>query len=620
MEMFDAKHMSAGKKAAMDVAESAREADWTQPSFVASLFKGKFDWDLVHPFPTQTAEDKKIGDEFCAKIEVLLKAKLNADEVDRTGIIPEEVYQGLAALGCFAIKIPKEYDGLGMTQVNYNRAVGLVASHCGSTAVMLSAHQSIGVPQPLKMFGTEEQKKKYLPRFKNKYISAFALTEPDVGSDPAKMSTKADPIDDGANFVINGTKLWCTNGAIADIFIVMAQTPPKMIKGKERQQITAFIVEKDMPGVEVLHRCSFMGLNGIQNALIKFTDVKVPKENIVLGEGKGLRLALTTLNTGRLTVPAATSAMAKYCLNVVRVWSRERVQWGAAIGKHEAVASKIASMAAHTFAMESVTWLVSHMADQAKTDMRLEAAMSKLFCTEISWRIADDTVQIRGGRGYETADSLRARGEKAIPAERIMRDTRINLIIEGTTDIMHLFIAREAMDWHLKLAMGLFGPGNIFSKIPHFLKATSVYALWYPKLWFIPNTVDMDGVPSKLKGHLKAVERLGRKMSRDMFHLMALNGPKLEQKQKSLARIVNIGTDLFAMAASIAQAAQLAKEGQASANAVDLCDLFCQYARKRIKGEFKDLFCNNDTKAYNVSRDVFDGKFTWLENGVMKPE
>jgi alkylation response protein AidB-like acyl-CoA dehydrogenase len=619
MEMFDAMKMSAGKRAALDVAESARESDWKFPSFVAQLFEGKFDWKLLHPYPAQSAEDKKIGDEFCAKMEIFLKENLDPDEVDRTGLIPDKVYDGFAQMGCFALKIPKEYGGQGLSQINYNRVVGMVSSYCGSTAVMLSAHQSIGVPQPLKLFGTPEQKKKYLPRFAGKYISAFALTEPEVGSDPAKMSTMATPTEDGQHFLINGLKLWCTNGPIADILIVMAQTPPKMIKGKERKQITAFIVEKSMPGIKVLHRCSFMGLHGIQNGLIKFENVKVPRENILSGEGQGLKLALVTLNTGRLTVPAATSAMAKLCVKIVREWSVKRTQWGAEIGKHEAVSSKIATMAANTFAMEAVTWYVSAVADSGKTDMRLEAAMSKLFCTEHAWRIADDTVQIRGGRGYETADSLRARGgEDPIPAERILRDTRINLIIEGTSDIMHLFIAREAMDWHLRLASPLFGKASLGVKFGAFLKMAAKYALWYPKLWIWPNGVSSEGVPSKLKAHLRASERLSRRLARNMFHAMMIHQAKLERRQNVLARLVDIGTDIFAMSCAIAHASHLARVGGDAGNSVDLCDLFCRQARSRIERALEDAMWNDDDMVYKVGRDIFDGKFEWIENGIVK--
>ena len=359
------------KAKSLEVAEEAREEAWKYPSFVGDLFTGKIRWDLVFPYPEQEAGDKKVGDAFLEKLEAFLKSSVDADAIDRTGLIPDSVMKGLAELGCFGIKIPKEYGGLGFSQINYNRAVAMVASHCGSTAVLLSAHQSIGVPQPLKLFGTPEQKRKSLPLFAKGAISAFALTEPEIGSDPANMQTTATPVENGNYYLIDGQKLWCTNGTIADILIVMAKTPPKIMNGKEKTQITAFIVEKDMPGFEVVHRCMFMGLKGIQNGLLRFNHVKVPKENMLWGLGQGLKLALITLNTGRLTVPAACTAMAKRSLIIARDWSNKRVQWGAPIGHHEAITSKISLMTATTFAMDSVTWLSSSFLYQRKIDIML---------------------------------------------------------------------------------------------------------------------------------------------------------------------------------------------------------------------------------------------------------
>ncbi|MEK7766877.1 MAG: acyl-CoA dehydrogenase family protein, partial [bacterium] len=498
------------RQESLDVAEAAREQEWTHPSFVAELFMGRFRRGLAFPYPEQSEEDRRQGDEFCAKLDAFLRANVDPDEVDRTREIPASVIQGLAALGCFGIKIPKEYGGLGMSQVNYNRAMRLVASWCGSTAVFLSAHQSIGVPQPLKLFGTKEQKEKYLPRLAKGEISAFALTETGAGSAPANMLPTATPTEDGKAFVINGEKIWCTNGTVADILVVMARTPDKVVRGKPRKQITAFIVEKTMPGFAVKHRLDFMGLKAIQNGLISFTNVRVPRENVLWGEGQGLKLALVTLNTGRLTVPAAMTGMAQRALAISRKWCNERVQWGAPIGRHELTAAKISWMAAQTYAMDAVTWFASSLADRHGYDIRLEAAMSKLFCTEAGWRIADEAVQIRGGRGYETALSLKARGEEPIPAERMMRDARINLIIEGTSEIMRLFIAREAVDRHMRLAFDLVRPGvPIGTRAATALKAAAFYARWYPGLWLrsLAAFFAAPGLPAGLGRHERFVRR-----------------------------------------------------------------------------------------------------------------
>ncbi len=608
------------KAKSLEVAEEAREEAGRYPSFVGDLFTGRVRWDLIFPYPAQDEADKKIGDDFLAKLEPFLKNNLDADAVDRTGIIPDHVMKGLRDLGCFGLKIPKEYGGLGLSQTNYNRAVGMVASHCGSTAVLLSAHQSIGVPQPLKLFGNPEQKKKYLPLFAKGAISAFALTEPDVGSDPAKMSTTATPIENGNYYLINGTKLWCTNGTIADVLIVMAKTPPVIVRGKEKTQITAFIVEKGMPGFEVVHRCMFMGLKGIQNGLLRFKDVKVPKENILWGLGKGLKLALITLNTGRLTVPAACTAMAKKSLGITRDWSNKRVQWGAPIGHHEAITSKISLMTAMTFAMDSVTWLSSSLVDQGKVDVRLEAAIAKLFCTEAAWRIADDTVQIRGGRGYETADSLKARGEEPIPVERVMRDARINLIIEGTSEIMHLFIAREAMDPHLRRIIPIISSKTpLLEKFQKITEAFSHYAFWYPRQWmYLSRWRNYAKVSPVIRGHIRFIEKKSHQLARELFHAMVVYQQGLEKRQQILFRFVNIGSDLFAMAATCSRAAHLTQKNPADKSPEELADLFCREAALRVKREFHAQRENDDKMIYKIGRNMLDGKYRWLETDIVR--
>jgi alkylation response protein AidB-like acyl-CoA dehydrogenase len=600
----------------MEVAEAARETEWLHPSFVGELFLGRFHRDWLYPFPEQSEADRKIGDEYIAELETFLKANLDPDEVDRTGILPQKVVDGLVARGAFAMKIPAEYGGLGFSQVNYNRTILMVSSYCGNTAVWLSAHQSIGVPQPLKLFGTPEQKKKYLPRFRDGSISAFALTEPTVGSDPAQMKTTATPIEGGNYYLINGEKLWCTNGTVADIIVVMAQTPPKLVNGKEVKQITAFIVETNTPGFEVLHRCDFMGLKGIQNGLLRFKDVKVPKENILWGLGKGLKLALVTLNTGRLTLPAACVGAAKQCLAISRDWSNERVQWGAPIGKHEAVASKLAWMSAHTLATEAMTFYASALVDQGGRDIRLEAAMAKLFASKTGWEIVDETLQIRGGRGYETALSLKARGEKPYAVERIVRDFRINTIIEGSTEIMHLLIAREALDPHMKLGMAVFNPkAGLGARLKGMLKMGGFYALWYPRQWITLGSRFKYSGP--LARHDRFVDRTAHRLARSIFHGMARYQLGLEKQQILLSHLVEIGVSLFAMGVTCSYAAYLAKQDPKQQNAIELADLFCRYQRKEIRSRFQKLFDADDRKAYGISKGFLKGDYSWLEKGII---
>ena len=599
---------------ARQVAEAARETEWSKPSFVRELFLGRLNLDLIDPPPPADPEEQARAADFFADIRRVLDT-VDGEAIDESGKIPGETIDQLRAIGAFGIKIPRAYGGLGLSQRSYNRAIALISTKCSAIGVLLSAHQSIGVPQPLKMFGTEEQKKKYLPRLAKGAISAFALTEPDVGSDPARMSATADPTEDGSAFILNGEKLWCTNGPIAEIMVVMARTPAK--DGK-RRGITAFIVEADSPGVETVHRCEFMGLHGIENGVIRFTNVRVPRENIIWGEGRGLKLALITLNTGRLTIPATCAAAGKWAVQVARKWSNERTQWGAPVGKHDAVAQMLANMAATTFAMEAVAELSASLADAGKSDIRLEAAIAKMFNSEAAWRVGDDLMQIRGGRGYETAKSLAARGEAPIAVERAMRDLRINMIFEGSSEIMRLFIAREAVDPHLSRAGGMVDPNSTTgAKVKGAMNLGVHFAGWVPGLVAGWGRWPRYGAYGKLADHMRFVERNSRRLGRTLFYAMTRFGPKLEKRQSVLFRLVDVGAQLFAMSAVCVRARQLINENPQDRSPEILADLFCRGARKRVRRLFSDTFSNHDVFTYRVAQDVLAGRYSWLEQGII---
>jgi alkylation response protein AidB-like acyl-CoA dehydrogenase len=594
-----------------EVAEASRQTEWAQPSFLRELFLGRLRLDLIHPYPLPSADRPEFA-RFYERMREFLRHEVDSVEIDESGEYPEALLAELRRMGAFGMKIAKEYGGLGFTNVEYQRVMQLLGSSDGNIVALLSAHQSIGVPNPLKHFGTEEQKKKYLPRCAAGEISAFALTEPEVGSDPARVATTAEKTADGAFYVLNGTKLWCTNGTLAGLLVVMAVHPGT-------RKISAFVVETAWPGVKVEHRSHFMGLRALANAVISFTNVRVPAENLIGAEGRGLKIALATLNDGRLSIPSGSVGTAKMCLEICRRWSKERVQWGKPIGRHEAVAQMLSSMAAHTFAMESVANLASEMADRGGYDIRLEAAGAKEWNTARTWDIVDDTMQIRGGRGYETERSLAARGEPAIGVERMMRDYRINKIFEGSTEIMHLFMAREMVDRHLQAAGAMADPrSTLQQKAAALPKMLSFYSWWYPTRWLGWGRWPRYSGFGRLATHLRFVERMSRKLARASFHGMLVYQAGLQNKQAFLFRLVDVANELFAMAATVSRAQALADAGRPEAKeAGELADVFCRMGRRRIEALFGTLWDNDDPARYRTALAILDDRHQWLERGTI---
>ncbi|MFF4218114.1 acyl-CoA dehydrogenase family protein [Streptomyces nondiastaticus] len=609
------------EREARQVAEAAREQDWKKPSFAKELFLGRFRLDLIHPHPTPALEDVRRGEEFLAKLRDFCETRIDPARIEREARIPDETVNGLKELGALGMKIDTKYGGLGLTSVYYNKALAVVGSVSPAVGALLSAHQSIGVPQPLKLFGTQQQKETFLPRCARTDISAFLLTEPDVGSDPARLATSAVP--DGDAYILDGVKLWTTNGVVADLLVVMARVPRS--EG-HKGGITAFVVEATAEGVTVEQRNAFMGLRGIENGVTRFHQVRVPAANRIGPEGSGLKIALTTLNTGRLSIPAMCVAGGKWALKIAREWSTAREQWGKPIARHEAVGSKISFIAATTFALEAVLDLSGQMADEDRNDIRIEAALAKLYASEMAWLMTDELVQIRGGRGYESAASLAARGERAVPAEQMLRDARINRIFEGSTEIMHLLIAREAVDAHLSVAGDLIDPEkSLGDKARAGARAGGFYARWLPKLVTGPGQLPRTYAefhPSghrDLATHLRYVERSSRKLARSTFYAMSRWQGRMETKQGFLGRIVDIGAELFAMSAACVRAERLRAEGEHGAEAYELADAFCRQARIRVEELFGRLWTNTDDLDRKVVSSVMSGAYEWLEAGILDP-
>jgi alkylation response protein AidB-like acyl-CoA dehydrogenase len=615
--------MTVSEREARAVAEAAREQVWRKPSFAKELFLGRFRLDLIHPHPEPAADDVRRGEDFLAKAREFCETTIDGARIERDARIPDETVKGLKDLGALGMKIGTEYGGLGLTQVYYNKALALIASANPAVGALLSAHQSIGVPQPVKLFGTKEQRETFLPRCARSDISAFLLTEPDVGSDPARLATTA--VRDGEDYLLDGVKLWTTNGVVADLLVVMARVPKGGGEEGGRGGITAFVVEGTSPGITVENRNAFMGLRGLENGVTRFHQVRVPAANRIGAEGEGLKIALTTLNTGRLSLPATCVGAGKWCLKIAREWSEVRVQWGRPVARHEAVGGKMSFIAATTFALEAVVDLSSQMADEERNDIRIEAALAKLYGSEMACRMADDLVQIRGGRGFETAESLAARGERGVPAEQLLRDLRINRIFEGSTEIMRLLIAREAVDAHLSVAGDLIDPDKTLpDKGRAAVAAGGFYARWLPKLLAgqgqVPGAYREFG---ELASHLRYIERAARKLARSTFYAMSRWQGRLEAKQGFLGRIVDIGAELFAMSAACVRAEKLRRDavslGHADTSGYQLADVFCCQARVRVDELFGRLWTNTDNKDEKVVRAILDGAYTWLEEGIIDP-
>jgi len=445
--------------------EEARERLAGQ-SFMAGVFVGKPDFSLLVP-PEESPEHMAVWERFRPQLETFLRTHVDPEEIERTAKIPDSVFKGLFALGAFGMKIPKEYGGLGFSYTNYGRALMLIAGWSNILALTVAVPQSIGIAMPVLLFGSEEQKRKYLPIVAREAISAFALTESLTGSDAANIRTDAVLDASGTAFLVNGEKLWCTNGSIARYVTLVARVPAKKVrqdgqiawvpvregKGADEQVHTAFILDMEAPGVQVRQRCQFEGCRGIENAYMTFTDVRVPVANVIGEVGRGLKYALSILNIGRaISIPAICLGMAKQAWQPTLDRANQRMTFQKPLSERQTQRMRLGRMAADLLAMEALAYSVWRMADQHSYDVRIEAAITKVFCSEHTIQFLKDAQIIFGGMGYETADSKRVRGEPAFGIEQLVRDAEMYRIGEGATDVMRPFVAREGLSPHLERA------------------------------------------------------------------------------------------------------------------------------------------------------------------------
>jgi hypothetical protein len=599
-------------------------------SFVAEMLRGRPRMELLTELVEPDGEQARRGEAFLTRLTAFLTDKVDPARIEREDRIPDEVLHGLGELGALGMCVPPEAGGAGLNKLQYTRALQLVGSWSPVLGTMLSAHQSTGLGQQLMLHGTPEQRRRYLPLVARREVSAFMVAEPEGGSDPRQVVTTATPTRDGSGYLLNGVKLWATNGVIADRFVVLAQVPPGDAR---RGGVSLFIVAGGAPGVRVENRNSFMGLRGIENGMIRFTDVHIPAEDRIGPEGAGLKLALATINHGRLSLPSICAATSKWALRIAREWCAERRQWGRPIGEHEANALKLAHLAGIAYAQNAVVETCAMLADTPGRDIRIEAALTKLWCAEQAWNAADELVQLRGGRGYESAASLVARGEPGVPAEQVLRDLRPFRIFEGTSEMMRVIISREAVN-----LTGLTGSTEPHATEPH---ATEPHATE-------PHTAEPHGISARavelpefgeLTRHVDFVGRGGRWLAEVLAAAAARWGDRLLERQGHLARIVDITAELFAMACVCARASReagpatdTATTTTATDTATDtatatgaqasvLADTFCRGARRRIERLRADLDLSDtaDVADVAVARRVLRAELTLAEQGVLDP-
>lgn len=568
--------------------------DLDKLGFAKSLFFGRFKGDVLFPYPKLSPDQQAASDDIAAKVRAFADAHIDHMKIDREARIPDSVVDGLAKLGMYGLTIPTEFGGSGFNQQQYLKCMEILGGHCASTAVFVNAHHSIGV-RALVLFGSKEQQAKWLPGLLDgSKLCAFALTEPEAGSDAGGVRTTATPTEDGTAYILNGTKHYITNGGIAHILTVMARTPdPKDPNGK----VTAFLVTPDMPGFHVVEaRAEKCGIRGTATGKMTFTDMRVPKENILGKIGRGLQAALTVLNFGRTTFGATCTGHAKVCVEAMVTHAKTRRQFQQTLAEFQLVQKKVGFAAAHTFAMEAMTTQCAAFIDRGADDYMLETAILKVFATEHLWTIVNDTLQVWGGKGYFCDQ----------PIERWMRDARINTIGEGANDVLKAFICvvgcRAPGEYLKKLRdEALGGVLGFFKRLPAALGVgTKLVAPWL--------TTSAPKVPvqsSQLKDDAYTLSRLVREFGLKLPHVfMKLKDEEtFVQAQLVHERIADIAIDLYAAACVLARLDAILSKAQSNgsvAPAEKFADpkagtAFLKMAFRRVRNNFAALDDNDDS-------------------------
>ncbi|MDE3039583.1 MAG: acyl-CoA dehydrogenase family protein [Nitrospirota bacterium] len=604
------------------VAETARDKA-SYSGFLAGLFETDVRWDLFASIGIPQTSPPAL--DFLGRFKAAL-LPLDPERVDSEGELPEPVLKTLAELGAFGIKIPRRFGGLELTQYEYQKVATLCGSFDASLTVLLSAAQSIGIPEPLRLFGTEEQKAKYLPRLAQGEISGFALTERNVGCDISKVETYAVRVTENGKTVayrLTGEKFFITNSAkqdgefLSSMLIVIARIvdrPEELQDPKAQKRYGAFIIETQWPGCSVT-RLRFEGVRAIYNGIPTFNNVYVPIENRLGSEEDGLRIALATLTVGRLTLPAACLGGLKQCLSVMRWWGRTRVQWNKPIGEHNLIGEKLCRAAAYTLALDAVMAFCGAWANK-KGDLRLESAAAKIIGSEWYWEVVNDLFQVRGGRGYMTVEAQRKSGEPAIPVMRMLRDARINLVWEGTSEILRIWMAREALSPYIEQGIAVL-QGSSSQRI-----AAPLYYARMALRSYLPFSQPLR--TSAMFGEdyarwVRFIESSSRSLTRSTLVATVRHRQSLHNKQLLLQDLVNDSLWLFPMAATLWYASQ--PEMRTKPGIHELVTYFCQDMADRLEPPCfparRPRKHKKDTIVYHLSKTIMSGEYAWLEEGIV---
>lgn len=565
-----------------------------EQSFMKSLFHGVIAEEMIFPFPEMPSDDRDNVAMILESVRKYFAANIDAAKIDREHTIPPEILEGLKGLGLFGLQIPTQYEGIGLSTSAYARVMQEIGGLDASVAVTLGAHQSIGL-KAILIFGTDEQKQRYLPKLASgEWTAAFALTEPSAGSDAAAIKTRAELSADGSHYVLNGSKIWITNGAFADVFTVFART--SALEEGKKPKITAFIVERSM-GVKSGPNEHKLGIRGSSTTELFFDDVKVPKENVIGEVGKGFKVAMEVLNNGRLGLASGCVGASAVLLKLAIERVQDRRAFGRNIGEFGMIKDKVATMLAQVYALESMTYLTAAMVDASGPDYSLESAICKVFGSETAWSVVNETLQIAAGIGYM----------QEYPYERILRDSRINLIFEGTNEILRAFISLSGMQ----------GPGRALAEVVKAMREPikgfgllSDFAI--RKARTVLGRERMARAHPLLSKEAVLFEEMTGELASHTEAVLRKHGRDIAEMQYTQKRLADMAIDLYALGSAISRTTRaIERRGEEGARReIDLTAIFGGMAQKRLRQNVFEMTRNDDELRKSVaSRAYADGGY-----------